>query len=213
MTILAFNTRAITENKIDLRKKGIVPAVFYGKKEKSTHISVSLTEFTKAWKRAGESGVVTLKSEGKSIDVLIHDVSVHPVTGIAEHADFYVFEKGKKIEISIPLVFIGVSSAAKDLGGNLVKVLYEIKVSATPEHLPHDISVDIATLATFEDQITAKDIALPQGVDLIEQADEVVAFVAAPRGDEPEEPTVAPDLSAIEVVKKGKKEEEVIPEA
>lgn len=191
-----------------LRKEGKMPAVFYGKKTESTPISVSQKDFIKVWKEAGESGVVSLKGD-KAVDVLIHEVSMDPVKDVPLHVDFYVFEKGKKLEVDIPLEFIGVSPAVKDLGGNLVKVLHEIKISADPQNLPHSISVDISKLATFEDQILASDLVLPKGVDLAELPHEVVASVEEPRGEEPAESTPV-DLSAIEVEKKGKKEEETV---
>jgi large subunit ribosomal protein L25 len=190
-----------------LRKEGKIPAVFYGNKTKSTPITIERKDFIKVWSTVGESGVVTIKSGANSVDALIHAVDVDPVTDIPRHADFYVFEKGKKIEISVPLDFVGISPAVKDLGGSLVKTLHELKISADPQHLPHDIKVDISPLIDFSSQILASQIVLPDGVTLIELPHEVVASAAAPKEDEPEE--VAPvDLSAIEVEKKGKKEEE-----
>lgn len=184
-----------------------MPAVLYGKKTESMPISVTQKDFLKVWKEAGESGVVTLRGAQGSFDVLIQDVDVDPVTDAPRHADFYVFEKGKKIEVEVPLEFVGVSPAVKDLGGNLVKVLHELKISADPQNLPHDISVDISSLVNFESQILASDIVLPAGVVLVEQPHEVVASIAAPKEEEAEE--AAPvDLSTIEVVKKGKKDEE-----
>ena len=80
-----------------LRKAGRIPAVFYGKKEPSTPISIAATDFVKAYKQAGESTVVILKGEGVEVESLIHDLDLHPVTNKPLHADFYVFEKGKKI--------------------------------------------------------------------------------------------------------------------
>ncbi|MCX6701809.1 MAG: 50S ribosomal protein L25 [Candidatus Zambryskibacteria bacterium] len=191
----------------ELRKEGKMPAVFYGKKTKSTPITIERKDFIKIWSTVGESGVVTIKSPTGSVDTLIHAVDIDPVSDIPRHADFYVFEKGKKIEISVPLDFIGVSSAIKDLGGSLVKTLHELKISADPQHIPHDIKVDISPLVDFSSQILASQINLPEGVVLVELPYEVVASAAAPKEDEPEE--VAPvDLSAIEVEKKGKKDEE-----
>ncbi len=152
---------------------------------------------------------MTLKGEKETVDVLIQDVDLDPVSDIPLHADFYVFEKGKKLEVSVPLEFIGVSPAVKDLGGLLVKSLHELKISAAPEHLPHHIEVDISVLETFESQILASDVVLPAGVTLVELPTEVVAS-AAPAAEEVVEETPV-DLSAIEVEKKGKKEEE--PEA
>lgn len=211
MTTLNYIERKNVGNSENLRKEGVIPAVFYGKKQASQPIAVQRSEFLKVWKAVGESGVVSLVGPHGTVDALIHEVNVDPVTEIPRHADFYVFEKGKKIEVNIPLVFVGVSPAVKDLSGNLVKVMYELAIEASPENLPHEIEVDISTLVDFDSQILARDVVLPKGVSLASDEEEVVASVAAPRGDEPEEPTVAPDLSSIEVVKKGKKEDEDAP--
>lgn len=188
-----------------LRKEGNMPAVYYGKKTPSTPISISQKEFIKVWHKAGESSVVTIKSPTGTVETLIHDVSVDPVTDVPRHADFYVFEKGKKIEVDVPLDFVGVSPAVKDLGGILVKALHDIKIMSDPTNIPHDIKVDISQLATLESVILASDLKLPAGVTLVERPDEVVAAIDQYK----EEIEVAPvDLSTIEVEKKGKKEEE-----
>jgi large subunit ribosomal protein L25 len=74
-----------------------------------------------------------------------------------------------------------------------------------PKDLPHDLKIDVSTLIDFSSQVLAKDIILPTGVTLLENPEEVVALVSAPREEKEEE--VAPiDLSAIEVEKKGKDE-------
>jgi large subunit ribosomal protein L25 len=212
MTTLEAQVRDNSQNVDALRKAGKMPAVFYGKKTESTPITIERKDFIKVWSAVGESGVVTIKTTKGSVDALINAVDVDPVSDIPRHADFYVFEKGKKIEVDVPLEFVGVSPAVKDLGGSLVKTLHEIKISADPQHIPHHIEVDISSLVDFQSQILASELVLPAGVDLIELPEEVVATAAAPKEDEPEE--VAPvDLSAIEVEKKGKKEEEGAGEA
>lgn len=208
MVTLNYIERKDVGDSVNLRNTGSIPAVFYGNKQASSPISVKTSEFIKVWKEAGESSVISLVGSLGTVDALIHDVDIDPVTEIPRHADFYVFEKGKKIEVNIPLAFVGVSPAVKDLSGNLVKVMHELAIEASPENLPHEIEVDISTLVNFDSQILAKDIILPKGVTLASVEDEVVASVSAPRADEAEEPAVAPDLSSIEVVKKGKKDEE-----
>ena len=195
-----------TKSKADMvRKAGKIPAVFYGKKEASTAISIPKVDFLKVWKEAGESSVVTLDTPEGPKESLIQDVSLDVVTGQPLHADFYVFEKGHKVEVDLPLEFIGVSAAVKDLGGMLVKVMHEVKIEAMPKDLPHNIEVDISSLANFGDQIMAQDLKLPAGVELKEHGEEVVALVSAPR-EEKEEESAPIDLSQIEVEKKGKEE-------
>ncbi len=206
MIVLNTEARDIKENLELLRKGGKIPAVFYGKKTESTPITLSRNEFVSAWRKVGESGVVTLKGKD-TVDTLIHAVDVDPVTDIPRHVDFYVFEKGKKVEIDVPLEFVGVAPVVKDLGGSLIKTLHEIKVSSDPQNIPHDIKVDISSLVDFDSKILAGDLHMPTGVELIELPTEVVAAAARPKEEEVEE-SVPVDLSSIEVEKKGKKEEE-----
>jgi len=191
----------------EIRKAGQIPAVFYGKKEASTSISIPKIDFLKVWKEAGESSVVTLDTPDGNKESLIKDVDIDPVSGAPRHADFYVFEKGHKVEVALPIELTGVSPAVKDLGGILVQVLHELEVESMPKNLPHNITVDVSGLANFGDQILAKDITLPNGVELKINPEEVIITVSAPREEKEEE--VAPiDLSSIEVEKKGKEETE-----
>lgn len=187
-----------------LRRAGKLPAVFYGRAQAATSIALSAKEFEKVWKKAGENTVVNLQGDGGEVPALIHDVDKHPVTGAPRHADFYVFEKGQKLTIKVPIEFTGVSPAVKDLGGVLVKVMYDLEIEAEPKDLPRAITVDISPLASFESVITAKEVKLPVGVSLIASPDEVVASVYEPKEEAVEAAPV--DLSAIEVQKKGKEE-------
>lgn len=206
MTTLNITTRTDEKKPDQLRAEGFVPAVFYGKKEKSTPIIVEKSDFLKALKEAGESTVISLKQEGEDdIEVLIHDIQLDPLTEEPLHVDFYAFERGVALEMEIPLVFVGISPAVKNLGGTLVKVIHELPIKALPKNLPHNIEVDISSLVDFESNIVAKEVILPEGVELDVDPDEVVATVDAPHEEEPEETTEI-DMSAVEV--EGEKKEE-----
>lgn len=188
------------------RAKGLLPAVFYGPKEKSVAIALNKVDFMKAWREAGESTVILLETPKGEKEVLVHEVSYEPVRGEPVHVDFYVPEKGKKVAVHVPLEFIGVSLAVKDLGGTLVKVLHEIEIEALPKDLPHTVKIDISALENLDSQILAQDISLPEGVALLAESEEVVAAISV--AEEEKEETAPIDLSSIEVEKKGKKEEE-----
>lgn len=207
MLELAIEKREVGENLKEMRKGGKMPAVFYGPKQESTPIWLVTSDFTRLWKKAGESSMITLKGKGEVHDVLIQDVDFDPITNIIRHADFYVVEKGKKVQVNVPIEFEGTSPAVKNLGGILVKVLHEVEIEAMPKDLPHEIIVDIASLETFDSQILASDLKLPNGVVLLSNPEEVIALVSEPK--EEIEATEATDISSIELsTKKGKKEEE-----
>jgi len=190
----------------ELRKSSKLPAVFYGPKEKSTPIVVSITEFIKIFKKAGESSVIILKEGKEEHEALIQAVDIHPVTGAPRHADFYIIEKGKKVKVNVPLVFEGISPAVKDKGAILVKVARDLEIEASPKDLPHELKVDISTLIDFSSTITANDIKLPPGVKLISGIDEIIASVSEAKEEVEEVKPI--DMSEIEVEKKGKVEKE-----
>ena len=190
-----------------LRAEGTMPAVVYGPKQEAMSVEVSLKDFGKVLEKAGESTVVNLSIDGEGHNVLIHEVDRDPITDMPRHPDFYAIGKGQKVTVLIPLVFIGESVAVKE-GANLVKALHEIEVEADPMHLPHELTADISLLSAIGMQITARDIALPAGVTLVTDADEVVPTILEAKEEVIEE-VVAPDMAAIgDAVKRGKEEEE-----
>ncbi len=209
--MLSINAKTRGNDRADkVRAEGFIPAVVYGPKKETISISVPKQEFIKAFKEAGESTTVTLMVDGAKHDVLIHEVEYNPVAHTPMHVDFYAVDMNKPIEVSVPLEFDGVAPAVKGNIGTLVKVMHELQIVALPKDLPHSVMVDMTGLVDLDSQIAAGDIALPKGVTLVTPVDEVVAAIAALAADEPTDAPVM-DLSAIEVEKKGKKEEE--PEA
>lgn len=204
--------RSKTDKLETVRKNGMIPAVVYGARVENTSISVPSIAFEKVFRTAGESSTIVLDLEGTHIDVLIHDVQMDPVKGFPLHVDFLAIDMNKPVEVEVAIEFTGVAPAEKGGLGSLVKALHEVTVRALPKNLPHSIIADISSLVTLEDQIHVRDLALPTGVEILTAGDEVVALVAAQK-EESEEPAAPIDLSAIEVEKKGKKEEEGAAEA
>jgi len=206
--------RDVKKSPDSIRKKGGIPAVFYGRKETSTPITVPAADFKKVWKEAGESSIITLSlgEEERELTALINDVALDPVRSTPIHADFYIIEADRPVEVSVPLEFIGESVAVKDLGGILVKVMHEIEVRGLPRDLPQHLTVPVSSLLTLESQILVKDISLPSGVTILSNPLDVVASITVFKEEEEEKLAEAFDATAIEVEKKGKKEEETIPE-
>ena len=207
VTKLKATARAAGQNLAALRESGEVPAVVYGAGQETVSISVPLREFVKVSKEAGESGTVELELPSGNVTVLIHDVSHDPIKGTPIHADFLAIDVTKPIEVSIPLEFVGVSPAVKGSLGTLVKVLHELEVKGLSKDIPHSVEVDISSLDVLDSQITIADLKLPKGVEAMAKPADIVALIAAVK-EEVEEAAAPIDFSAIEVEKKGKKEEE-----
>jgi len=190
-----------------LRKEGVLPGVMYGAKEAAVPLSLSLKDFEKLFAEAGESTLVVLKGLGADKEVLIHDVSHDPLSGVPLHVDFYAVEAGKMLTVGVPIEFIGEAPALKIPSTTLTKVILEVEVECLPRNIPQHLEVDLSSLAEVGDTIHMKDIKLPAGVSLAVDAEDVVVIVSQVE-EEAETPIEAPDMSQIDVEKKGKKEEE-----
>lgn len=186
--------------------EGMMPAVMYGAHAKTTSIFVDRVEFKKILAKAGESTVISLGGDHNE-NVLIHDVQMDPVAYTPIHADLYVVEKGQKVNVNLPLRFVGDAPAVK-LGGNVVKVMQEISLEADPSKLPHDIEVDLSKLVDLQSNITVGDIKLPAGVTLFHiTAEDVIASVVAQSDEDLDAAVEKVDMDAVARDEKVKKEE------
>lgn len=205
MTTLNAKLRDNAIKNDDLRSQGQIPAVFYGFKKDVTSLAVNKVDFTKVFKEVGETNTLKLDTPSGSFDALIHEVQYDPITNNPIHIDFLSVDMTKEVEVEVPFEFDGESAAVKG-GAILVKVMHEVKISALPKNIPHAIQVDLSKLETNDSVITLKDLSFPEGVNVIEDMEAVVASIAIAK--EEVEETAPIDLSSIEVEAKGKKEVE-----
>jgi large subunit ribosomal protein L25 len=160
-----------------LRRKGVLPAVIYGRAQEPVSIALDRKNFEKVFREAGESTVITLVGLDTPKDALVSEVVTHPVSGATLHADFYVIQKGQTVTVSIPFEFEGISPAVKDYGGILVKVMHELEIECEPKDLPQSIAIDVSVLKNLDDKITVGDLKLPASAKISLDAEEVVAMV------------------------------------
>lgn len=191
-----------TASQAALIREHKIPAVVYGKTQEATPLALDRRAFARVFEQAGETTIITLEGLGDAVEALIKDVAFHPVTGAVEHVDFYAFERGKELTVTVPLVFVGVAPAEKK-GGTLTKVRHEVEVTCRPRALPQSIEVDVCALTDFDTHITVADLSVPEGVTVGNNPGDIVALVQ-PVEEEREHETEAVDMAAVEVEKKGK---------
>lgn len=196
--------RKADESAAVVRAQGMIPAELYGHNVQNVHVAVSANEFEKVLRKAGESSIVSLVVEGLGTrNVLIQDVQSHVVKSNPMHVDFLEVSMTEKLQTTVALEFVGESQAVKGLSGTLVKVLDEVEVECLPGDLPHNLTVDISTMAGFDDVVLVKDIAVPAGVTVLTDSEETVAKVQPPRDMEAELSTpVVEDVTKVEGVVK-----------
>lgn len=217
--VLKATTRDVVGKQVkQLRKQGYLPAVVYGRESDNVNILLNAAEYEKTFKKAGTSTLVNLVIDDKKpVKVLMHEPDVHPAKPLTLHADFYVVKMNEKIQTEIPLHFVGESEAVTVQDGSLSTQIDALSIECFPDKLVPAIEVDITPLKTFEDIIRVGDIQIPEGIEVLNDAEEVVAKVEPPRSEEElealeEAPTgEEADQAAVanvEVEEKGKSEDE-----
>lgn len=183
---LKANLRDVEKDNLRKSKaEGKIPAVLYGQGMDNKNVWVNNLEFGKVFYEAGENTVVKLEVEnGEKENVLIYDYQLDALSGRFTHIDFLRVNMKEDVETEIPLTFIGEAPAVKEKGGTLVKVLDEVEVRCLPGDMPHEFSVDLSKLVEFEDRITVGDLAIPEGVEILDNPETVIASVAEPRSEE-----------------------------
>ena len=174
-----------------LRQKGEVPGIIYGGTEKNQTISLSTKEVkTLIDQENFLSNIISLKIDGKSMNVLPRDVAFDPISDNPIHVDFLRIVKSAKIILEIPVKFINnETSPGLKRGGVLNIVRRKVELKCPTENIPTELVVDLEGLEIGA-SIKISSINLPENVKpTIQGRDFVIATVAAPTiFKEPEKP-------------------------
>ncbi|MBI2590222.1 50S ribosomal protein L25 [Candidatus Berkelbacteria bacterium] len=194
-----------------LRNEQKIPAILYGHEVENVALTLDAKSFRKIYQDAGSNTLVTLtRDNADPVKILIHDVQFDPAKDEILHADLYAVNLKETVDTEIPLRFVGTAPAVRELEGNLITSLTEFEVRALPTDLVDAIEVDIAVLKTFDDMIHVSDIQVPVGIEILNDADAVVASVEEPMSEEELQAELAQDTTAVEAeaVEKLDKEKE-----
>jgi large subunit ribosomal protein L25 len=196
-----------------LRREGLLPAVIYGHHIGSIPISLDFHSASYVLPGISSSHVIQVVVDGKEQHAaLVREKQRHPVTGSLLHVDFQAVSMTEKLHTMVAIELTGIAPAVRDFDGILVAVQEEVEVESLPGDLPERIKVDISILNEIGDAIHVRDLAVPPGVEILTEPDEIVVVVTAPTAAPVEEVEEAVEEiiseTEPEVIEKGKREEE-----
>ncbi len=215
-TTLASTKREVTGKKVkQLRKQGIIPANVFGPKFKSQSISITLKDFTAAYKVAHETGIIYIDLDKESIPTLIRSLQRHPVSHDILHVDFRKIDLTQKIETEVPIEIIGASPAVNQLGGVLMKQHDHLIVEALPQNIPAHIMVDISAIKELGQEIKVSDITKSGDYTIKNGTEIVIVSVIAHKEESitPETTAVAPEITTEKPPEEGEVSAEGAPPA
>jgi large subunit ribosomal protein L25 len=176
-----------------LLRQGLVPGALYDSKGQSQPVQFSERELLRVLHEAGTTHLIELEIDGKRIPTLLREVDREPITTRIRHVSLWAMPMDKPIETEVPITFTGESGALR-AGGMLIHPVEKLTVRCLPRDIPEAIVVDLSALREFGDSIHVRDLVLPPGVQVLDNPDETVATVAAPKVAVEEE--VAEEITA-----------------
>jgi len=196
-----------------LRRAGLVPANLYGRSVEPQALQVEARALGRVLARAGQSRLIKLNVEGKAEPymALARDIQREAIKGGLYHVDFFAVSMTERIKLEVQIVLMGDSPAVQRGEGVLVHALSNIQIECLPGDLIDAIRVDVSTLDKVNMQIAIKDLGVSERIKILADPDEMVVRVT-PVKEEKVEEVVVPTTEAVaevEVIEKGKKEEEV----
>jgi len=164
----------------DLRKEGMLPAVYYGKGVENMNLAVNEKELYELI-ISGER-IVDLDIAGEMKKAVLKDVQHESIGEGLLHADFRAIDENTAVHVDVSVELVGEAKGA-GLGGVVELELHTVSVECLPANLPEVVNLDISTLGLNEVWHVTNLPAL-KGVKYMTSADSVVVTCHAPHKQE-----------------------------
>jgi large subunit ribosomal protein L25 len=162
-----------------LRRENRVPGVVYGGNDGPIGFDADARELRIALASSG--AVLDLSIDGaRPTPVVLKEAQRDPVRGATVHVDLLRVRLDQAIHAVVPLELRGVDDApgVKE-GGVLEQVVRELNVEALPTAIPESVIHEIGEMQIGE-TIPLAAIAMPEGVTLLDDTEDVVVATLSP---------------------------------
>jgi len=212
--VIPAEKRKVTGKQVKaLRREGKLPAVLYGYGIDPMSIVLDAHEASRTLARASSSTLVTISLDGKEYPTLVREKQLDYIRNSLIHVDFLAVSLTEKITASVGVHVVGEAPAVKEYGAILVTGLTELEVECLATDLPERFTVDVSGLTEISSGVYVKDVVPPDGVEILNDPEEVLVVATAMVEEEIEEEEEEllegeEELEEPEVIGRGKEEEE-----
>ena len=181
---LRLERREVTGKKVKrLRRAGIIPAHVYGADIQPASLQADERELNRLLPQVGANIPVSVEYDGQDGENIcfVREVQRHPVSDEVIHVDFMRVDVTRAVSAEVPLALTGTSAAVSQMAGTLLQSLQTLLIEALPMNMPAEIPVDISVLSELDSSLSVRDITVPGDVSVLNDPDDAVLRVAAPR--------------------------------
>lgn len=210
--VMEAQPRSVTGKKVKtLRRQGLVPLVVYGRTEPR---NIQAVEFDTQRAIAHAGGqLIALNVEGADapLAVLAREVQRDAISGKLIHADLYEVDITEKIQVEVSLTLSGEAPLVETGEAMLLQVMNAVEIECLPTEIMQSIDVDVSALVSFDDVIRVSDLSVPEGIEVLTAADELIVRLQGIQEEEEEEVEevfAEVDAGEVEVIQRARDEDE-----
>jgi large subunit ribosomal protein L25 len=183
--VLKANKRSVIGKQVKaLRREGKLPAVIYGRHNEPINIELDAHSTGRIIAKATSSSLITIELDGETYATLIREKQRDFIKNSLLHVDFLAISMEERLRAYVALRFKGTSLAVKDFNAILVHNIEQLHVECLPADLPEYVEVDISVLKNPGDGIRVGDLSVADNVDVLDDADMMVAVASASKIEE-----------------------------
>ncbi|GKV57807.1 50S ribosomal protein L25 [Sporosarcina sp. NCCP-2222] len=177
-----------------LRNEGFIPSVVYGYQIESMPIAVKERDLMSTLREVGRNGVLKINVDGKDLNVVLGDYQENALNGEIFHADFLAINMTEELEVNVTVHLVGDAPGEKE-GGVLQQPIREVTIKVKPSDIPESFVVDISNLQIGE-SITVKEIRESSNFELLNDDEEALVVISAPRAETDEDADESEEAAA-----------------
>src|SRR5579864_2033726 len=182
MQLKASTRQLIGKRSRRLHRQGKLAAVVYGHNTQPTALELDRLEFQRVFVKSGRTHLVDLVVDGSRTEkVLVREIQTHPRRLGPIHVDFYQVNLEEKIEVEVPVHLVGESAAVKRGDADVLQPLHSVRVECLPSDIPASFDVDLTPLEEIESELRVSELALPKGVTVLDDPEDLVVEIVHKR--------------------------------
>ncbi|WP_269509338.1 50S ribosomal protein L25/general stress protein Ctc [Corynebacterium faecium] len=162
-----------------LRRDGKIPGVLYEKGIENIHFAVDRIEMTAIVRNDGANAIVELELDGEKLLAMVKHIDQNVITLDIDHIDLFGIKRGEKVTVEVPVVMEGEAAP----GAVVLQETDYVEIEIDALSIPDELTVSIEG-KEIGDALHASDVKLPEGAELISDAETLIVNVTYEQVDE-----------------------------
>ncbi len=163
----------------ELRRRGLVPGVVYGRGGENVSLWLSPSELRSAMdpeRRLNTLFQLRIRGEKSEVlePVVIADWQIDKADNTLLHVDFKRIDPEREVSVNIPVEYVG-RALGVVAGGRLKTFRRNIRIAAKPSDIPVKLTVDVSPLENGK-HFRVKDASLPNA-KILESPEQTLAWI------------------------------------